>query len=229
MTRAGKISRNPYTLTKKISHLGDGELVRAEIPDEFQPLLQGTTPKIEIPPTSGLFCSGTIYCMRGEITFAEGVPGWPVYLFVDRSLQTDTVRVSFYEPDTLAQGFEAGETLQDWTDLMGEVYESGVPHFEEIKERLHGAIGDMVKIKMSYGITIGKHGERLVLVARGLCRDVYYEAAKIDGIMRYRTHYIGPRPSKTFDLTADQLWEELVCNTLADIPALFQVPKRMFS
>ena len=228
MNVAGRLSKVPGVFNRGNSRmtLADAELVRGDIPVEFQPLLQGNQPKIVIPESSGLYQAGTIFCMQGEVIFAEGVPSSPVYLLVDRSRSDNNVRISRRRPHkTLAANFDDMDTLDSWNETMREAYASGVPHFDEIKQRLHSAIGDVVPIKLGYGIKLGYQGDRLLLVARGLCRDVYYEAAVVDGVLCYRTQYCGPTPSETFDLTADQLWEELMRATLADIPYLFKAPK----
>lgn len=220
----GRMAREHDTFSKNArgKKLSDGTPIRGDIPKPFESFLQGDSPKVEIPESSRLFQSGSILCMQADLSFSEGVRGIPAYLY----LNGETVRISLsYPTDSFEKEFEGAYTLFEWQHVMSEAYASGVPNFDEIEERLNAASHQVKSAKLTYGITIWSHNGKAILVARGLCRDVYYEAAKIDGVMRYRTEYIGPKPSQTFDLTADQLWDELVRNTLWDIPHLFTVPR----
>lgn len=225
----GLITRSHDTFSTKPDpkKLADGVQVRGEIPTALDPFLQGTTPAVEIPESSVLYQAGSIFCIKANLVFAEGKTGIPAYLYYNTLAEHDQIRITLSQPkDTFAQDWADAWTLRDWRAEMAALYAAGVPNFEEIERRLFDATGDDTR-KLQYGMTLRSYQGKLIMVARACCRDVYYEAASIDGVMQYRTEYIGPKPSKTFDLTADQLWEELVRNTLHDIWFLFKCPRHL--
>lgn len=221
MTRKPKMPRKP---TKDQDTRG-GTIVRTTIPQAWENLITSALPAvITIPPKNYIYALDDLLYVECQIKFSAQDVGTPIYLFL--SGQTEgRISIGSYGSRYPKERFDRAIPVNDFTTALKQAYERGVPHFGEIEDKLKALLVSESKTELGHRLHLLGDDTGAYFVAKGLCRDVYYEAAMIDGTIRYRVEYIGPDKDKTFSLTADQLWDLLVQNTMWDVPHMFKAPR----
>jgi len=221
MIRKTKLTRKP----SKEQDTRGGTIVRTTVPQAWEDFITSALPAVvKIPPKNYIYALDDLLYVEGHIKFSSQDVGTPIYLFL-RGQTEGRISIGSYGSQYPKERFDRAIPVDDFTAALKQAYERGVPHFGEIEDKLKALLISESKTELGHRLHLREDDTGAYFVAKGLCRDVYYEAAMIDGTLRYRVEYIGPEKDQTFSLTADQLWDLLVQNTMWDVPHLFKAPR----